>query len=268
MTDETTPAPSGPIQRSFALDDLVVRSDGDGRTVDAYMAVFGQPTEIRDQYGHYYEVIDRAAFNGIIKRGVSPLVIFNHGRDIYGNRNPKWADPVAVHRSIEPDGRGVRVSSWFMRTDEADDALEMVRSGAVTGYSFSGRPNEQRDKRISPAGGSELPTIIRQDFSTLLEYGPAILRAYEGAKVLALRSQQLDDFDPALWAEAVEKLTPDQLAELVPLLRSRIPDLSDTVGSSEEPSNGGGTAASSDDASEFEVQRRQLAARLRGLTSP
>jgi len=261
------PTPTGLVTRSFAIDDLIVRSDGDGRTVDAYMAVFGQPTEISDQYGHYYEVIDRSAFNGVIKRGISPLVIFNHGRDIYGNRNPKWADPVAVHRSMEPDGRGVRVSSWYMRTDEGDDALEMVRSGAVGGYSFSGRPNEQRDKRISPVGGSELPTIVRQDFSTLVEYGPAIMRAYEGATVLALRSQQLDDFDPQEWADAVEKLNPDQLAELVPLLRSRIPDLSDLVGRSEDSANDGDTATSTDDASEFEYQRRQMAARLRGLTS-
>ena len=35
--DDVAPAAiTGPIQRSFAIDDLVVRSEGDGRTVEAY----------------------------------------------------------------------------------------------------------------------------------------------------------------------------------------------------------------------------------------
>jgi phage head maturation protease len=265
MTDIIEDA-SGPITRSFALDDLVVRSDGDGRTVDAYMSVFDQPAEITDQYGHYNEIIGRQAFNGVIGRGVSPLVIFNHGRDIYGNRNQKWADPVAVHRSMIPDGRGVRVESWYMRTPASDDALEMVRAGAVTGYSFSGRPNVQRDKRIPPSGDSGIPTIIRQDFSTLVEYGPAIIRSYDGAKVLAVRSQSVDEFDPQAWSELVDTLTPDHLSEVVPLLRSRFPDLTDLIGSLEESSGDGDPAAADPaDASEFNFHRRRMAARIKGI---
>lgn len=259
-----TPAPSGPILRSFQIDDLVVRSDGDGRTVEAYAAVFNQPTEIQDQYGHYYEVIDRAAFNGVIKRGVKPQVFFNHGRDMYGNRSDRWSTPVAVHRSIDADGRGLRVQSWFVNTPAGDEALELVRSGAVDGYSFSGKPN--RTKQMAPSAAGDLPTLIRQDMG-LVEYGPAIMRAYEGAKVLALRSQQLDDFSPEEWAEAVEKLTPDQLAELAPVLRSRVPDLAELFGRSEESATADDAAPSNpDDASAFDIQRRQMAARLRGLT--
>lgn len=262
MTDTIeTPVASGPILRSFAIDDLVVRADGDGRTVEAYAAVFNQPTEIQDQYGHYYEVIDRSAFNGVIKRNVKPQVFFNHGRDMYGNRSDRWSTPIAVHRSIAADGRGLRVQSWFVNTTAGDEALELVRSGAVDGYSFSGKPN--RSKPI-PATSGDIPTIIRQDMG-LVEYGPAIMRAYDGAKVLALRSQQLDEFDPQEWAEAVEKLTPDQLAELVPVLRSRVPDLAD-LGRSDDPKDADDTAPTSVDASAFDIQRRQLAARLRGLT--
>lgn len=266
MTDTLeAPAPTGPILRSFAIDDLVVRSDGDGRTVEAYAAVFNQPTEIQDQYGHYYEVIDRSAFNGVIKRGVKPQVFFNHGRDMYGNRSDRWSAPVGVHRSIEADGRGLRVQSWFVNTPAGDEALELVRSGAVDGYSFSGKPN--RNKTLAASSAGDLPTIVRQDMG-LVEYGPAIMRAYEGAKVLALRSQHLNDFDPDEWAEQIERLSPDQLAELAPVLRSRVPDLAGLIsGRSDDTASADDTAPSTDDdAGAFEIQRRLMAARLRGLT--
>jgi hypothetical protein len=44
--------------RAWALDDIRIRSGGDGRTVEAYAAVFDTPTEVHDQDGHYNEVID------------------------------------------------------------------------------------------------------------------------------------------------------------------------------------------------------------------
>jgi hypothetical protein len=45
--------------RSFSLEDISVRSGGDGRTVEAYATVFNTPAEVRDQDGEYIEVIDR-----------------------------------------------------------------------------------------------------------------------------------------------------------------------------------------------------------------
>jgi HK97 family phage prohead protease len=252
--DTIAPAMTGPILRSFAIDDLVVRSDGDGRTVDAYAAVFGQPTEIRDQYGHYYETIDRTAFDGVLKRNVKPAVFFNHGRDIYGNPSDKWSAPVAVHRSATADGRGLRVSSWYVNTPAGDEALELMRSGAVDGFSFSGKPN--RSRTIPAARGEDLPTIVRQELG-FTEYGPAIFRAYADARVLAMRSQQIVD--------DIDALTPDQLAELVAVLRSRVPDLAD-LGRSDTAVNADDTASPDRAAGEFNHQRRLMAARLRGLT--
>lgn len=243
---------TGPIQRSFAIDDLVVRSEGDGRTVEAYAAVFGQPTEIRDQYGHYYETIDRTAFDGVLKRNVKPAVFFNHGRDIFGNPSDKWSAPVAVHRSASTDGRGLRVASWYVNTPAGDEALELIRSSAVDGFSFSGKPNRSR---TIPAVGEDLPTVVRQELS-LAEYGPAVFRAYEGARVLAMRSAT--DL-----VDSLDDMNPDQLAELIEVLRSRFPDLAD-IGRSGGPSDADDTASHSA-AGDFHTQRRLMAARLRGI---
>lgn len=255
---EDAPVATGPIVRSFAIDDLVVRSDGDGRTVEAYAAVFGQPTEINDHYGHYYEIIDRAAFDGVIKRGVKPAVFFNHARDIFGRPSEKWSAPIGVHRSIAADGRGLRVGAYISRTPAGDEALELMRDGAVDGFSFSGKPNRSKD--VHPAKAGDLKTVVRQELG-LAEYGPAVFRAYEGAKVLALRSQQL--------ADDLAELTPDQLSELIDVLRTRVPDLA-ALGRSDDTKDADNTASPDIDvqaAGEFEAQRRQMAARLRGLTS-
>lgn len=244
---------TGPILRSFAIDDLVVRSEGDGRTVEAYAAVFGQPTEIRDQYGHYYETIDRSAFDGVLKRNVKPAVFFNHGRDIYGNPSDKWSAPVAVHRSATADGRGLRVASWYVNTPAGDEALELMRSGAVDGFSFSGKPN--RSRTIAAARGEDLPTIVRQELG-LSEYGPAVFRAYDDARVLAMRSEQI--------ADDIAGLRPEQLVELLDVLRSRFPDLAE-LGRSDDAPDADDTASPDPAAGEFNQQRRLMAARLRGL---
>jgi hypothetical protein len=42
-----------PCSRAYALDDVHVRSDGSGRVVEAYAAVFNTRTEVMDQDGHY-----------------------------------------------------------------------------------------------------------------------------------------------------------------------------------------------------------------------
>jgi hypothetical protein len=51
-------ATSGPYYRSFPLEDIHVRSGGDGRTVEAYAAVFGAPAKVKDQDGQYMEEMD------------------------------------------------------------------------------------------------------------------------------------------------------------------------------------------------------------------
>src|SRR6516164_4047723 len=47
---------STPYTRSFDLTDISVRAGGDGRTVEAYAAIFDAPSAIRDQDGDYDEI--------------------------------------------------------------------------------------------------------------------------------------------------------------------------------------------------------------------
>lgn len=97
VSTPTRPAPKPPAQpvvnylRNFPLEDLSIKP-GDGRTVEAYCAVFDVPAEIRDQDGHYLEVVDRDAFSRAIhdtrpaggREAWKTGVFFNHGRDLSG----------------------------------------------------------------------------------------------------------------------------------------------------------------------------------------
>lgn len=245
-----------PIARSFPLDDLVVRTDGDGRTVEAYAAVFDKPTEIRDHFGHYTETIDRTAFNVAINRSAQkPKVLFNHGKDIYGNPSDRFALPIGVPETIRADGHGLRTVTRISKTPLGDEVLELMRDGAVDGFSFQGAPH--RSQRIAAKSRDELPTIVRQELG-LTEYGPGVFVAYSDARILAVRTEYLVD--------EIDQLPPDQLAELVQVLRSRVPDLADSR--TDDARNADDTGQPDRAAGEFNHERRLMAARLRGLITP
>jgi HK97 family phage prohead protease len=248
-----------PITRSFVLDDLVVRSDGDGRTVEAYAAVFGQPTEISDHFGHYMEVIDRTAFNEAINgRSLvrqKPRVLFNHGRDIYGNPSDRFSMPIGTPETITADTRGLRTVTRIAKTPLGDEVLELMRSGAIDGFSFQGKPI--KSQQVAAPSRDELPTIVRQKLG-LAEYGPGVFVAYAGAGVLAIRTEQI--------VAEIDQLTPDQLAELVDVLRSRVPDLA-TVPVETDARDADETGQPVRAADELDPHRRLMAARLRGLLS-
>ncbi len=54
------------FSRAFPLEDIRIRSGSDGRTVEAYAAVFNSPAEIHDRDGHYLEQISPSGFNKAI----------------------------------------------------------------------------------------------------------------------------------------------------------------------------------------------------------
>src|SRR4030095_12398028 len=80
MNEELELSPR-PVRRGFAIEDVHVRSDGDGRTVEAYAAMFNTPAEIPGQDGHYNEVWAPGSFNQAIhNKGQAGFpVLFNHG---------------------------------------------------------------------------------------------------------------------------------------------------------------------------------------------
>ncbi|CAI7979440.1 conserved hypothetical protein [Frankia sp. Hr75.2] len=177
--------------RSYALDDIhISRSAADGRTVEAYASVFDAPTEISDHQGEYVEVIDRTAFDRATRSGHLPPVMFNHGRTIHGESSDRFSMPIGTTIEMRADGRGLLTRARYARTELADEVLELIRDGAISAQSFSGRI--VRSDPPPPSGGyrrsaGKLPTVRRLEID-LREYGPAVFAAYKGAAIMNVRS--------------------------------------------------------------------------------
>src|SRR6185437_3390071 len=186
----------------YPLEDIhILRSadGGDGRTVEAYAAVFGEPAEIQDHEGHYVEVIDPSAFNRAIDhasraRGGFPgsvKVLWNHGRDLSGAASDRFSMPIGVPVEIRAEARGLLTRTRYSETPLADEVLENIRSGSITSQSFTGRimrsdPQLRRGDRYRPDSSGNLKTVRRTELG-LREYGPVLWPAYSGAEILGVR---------------------------------------------------------------------------------
>jgi HK97 family phage prohead protease len=192
-----------PYCRSFPLEDISVRAGGDGRTVEAYAAVFNSPAPVHDQDGEYTEELDPSCFSRAIanaapqgnRRNWKIGVFYNHGRTISGAPSDRHSMPVGKIVDIKADQRGLWTEVRYNRTQLADEVLENIREGSISGYSFQGQ--FRRSAPLIPRGGfrknyrtGEVPHVRRLE-STLLELGPTPMPVYEGAAVTAMRADQL-----------------------------------------------------------------------------
>jgi HK97 family phage prohead protease len=205
-----------PVSRAYALDDLHIRSDGSGRVVEAYAAVFNTRTEVVDQDGHYQEELAPGSFaTTIATRGTNFGVLFNHGRTVDGEPNPSATLPIGVPVEVRADQRGVFTATRYLDNPLADHVLDAIKSGAIRAQSFSGR--FRRSTRTFPDGRARgtLPLIVRHEVE-MREYGPAVFAAYEGAAILGTRAEQfvrsllaVPPADRLQWLQQFEGLTTD-----------------------------------------------------------
>jgi HK97 family phage prohead protease len=198
------------LMRDYPLEDLhIVRSGefGDGRTMEAFAAVFNTEQEIKDPQGHYLEVIEPQAFNkrlADVKRARAGLgavkVLFNHGLGMDGAPEPRYGTPVATPVYIEATPRGLLTRSRFNKTPLAEEVLELVNSGAVTSMSFTGRivrssPELGRYGRYRPSPAGTLTTVRRHELG-LREFGPVLFAAYDDAEIKGVRMSTPGAWEP------------------------------------------------------------------------
>jgi phage head maturation protease len=175
------------VTRFLPVDDMEIkRVNRNEREVTAYAALFNQPAQIRDKHGHYWEQINRAAWNRALSHGIQRIgVHYNHGYDLTGRPNGILAVPIATPVSIAPDGRGLLTVSRYNDGEVADAVLAAGEGGQVKGQSFTGRVFQS--KKIGRNG--DLDLIERTELG-LKEYGPTHSPAYDGDMLVAIRSQE------------------------------------------------------------------------------
>ena len=238
--------------RAFPLEDIAIRATSDGRTVEAYAAVFDAPQRIVDAQGEYYEVIDRSAFNKTLAdKGTRFGVFYNHGRTIWGTPSDAYSMPIGTPVEIRADARGLLTVTKYNKTPVAEQVLEGIRTGAITAQSFSG--SFVRSDKKAPRGGfragvdGSLETVTRQEIA-MREYGPTPFPAYEAAAIVGVRAEEL--------ARTLADMDPEQRAEIAALLQIPVMRLDDAItegGQVDEPAtdatpvDGAGADAPTDD---------------------
>lgn len=217
--------------RSFPLEDIKIltRAQGteyaDGRTVEALIAVFDRDAEIVDHEGHYLENISRTAFDKAITesrpQGSRQVwrtgVFYNHGMTLYGTPSERFSVPLGSPRDIRITDHGLLTVTRYDEIPLADEILELIRSGSITGHSFTGRIIKSDPARPPRRGGyarrndGSLHRVRRLELG-LKEYGPTPFPAYADAAVVGVRSMLPGLQWPALLS-ATPELTVRQLIE-------------------------------------------------------
>lgn len=249
MTNQDV-VPRRDFARTWETSDITIRADGDGRTVEAYITPFDNPTEIRDADGHYNETIGRTAFNKTLsERGLNFAVLYNHGRTFDGRPAGELMVPIGVPQAIEPQERGLYSETRYLDNPLADAVLDAVKQGAIRGYSFTGTFMKSTRMRSQERGG--LPTIHRSEVA-MREYGPVLFPAYAGAEILGTRAQSFIDELTQLDPEDVDRLR-QMLGLATPL---------EPAGATATP-DGAGQSAETDPA---ESQSKRLSLSKRSMT--
>lgn len=184
---------SGPLtySRTFPLDDIQISRSGDGRTVEAYAAVFDSPYEVRDAHGHYMEQIERSAFNRTLNgAGKNAMCVYNHGMTIHGTPDGMASLPLGKPLEIRPDGKGLLTVTRYNEGPWADSVLASIRNGDIKAQSFRGSiyrssPNGKVPRRRNYA--DPLPTVTRHELG-LSDYGPTPIPVNEASAIVAVRS--------------------------------------------------------------------------------
>ena len=178
-----TPAKSR-VVRAFTSS-LELRSDG--RTLVGIAVPFSTWTEIRDLYGTYEEQVLRGAFaRTIAERGPSRVKFLA--------QHDSAAFPIGRTISLREDVNGLSAEFRVAQTPRGDEALQLVKEGALDGLSIGFRP-----VRDSWSADGTQRTILE---AALAEISLVNFPAYEKATVTAVRAAST----PLLFAAQQELL--------------------------------------------------------------
>lgn len=186
--------------RSFPLEHIAVRSDGLGRTVEAYAAVFASPIEcdgfyyvdqdpFDDEFGPHLEQIGRTAFDKTLsERGLDFQVLFNHGMDIYHNPAERYSMPLGTPIELKVDTKGLWTVTRYAATPLSDEVIELINNGSIRGQSFRG---QVMDAKLTPRKSETDLDLVEFTTIALKEYGPCTFPAYPEASIEQVRAEEL-----------------------------------------------------------------------------
>lgn len=154
------------------IGDLVLRSDGDGRTVHGVVVPYNQTTTIHDSEGEYEERFLPGAFaRSISQRGSKVRLLVNH--------LARERLPIGKATLLREDAAGLYAEFQVSKTRDGDEALTLIQDGVVDGFSVGFLPIRQRR--------GEDHAVERVE-AALREVSVVAFPAYEGAAIAGVRS--------------------------------------------------------------------------------
>lgn len=151
--------------------------------IEGYAVVFESETVIGDTArGGFYEVIDRAAFNGCNMRDV-PLR-YNHSDAV-----PILARTRNKSLTLSVDQKGLKIRAELLDTQDARDMYARIKSGLIDSMSFAFTVADGGEQITSRNG---VPVRRITKFERLFDCSVVDIPAYEATSVYA-RSIELAD---------------------------------------------------------------------------
>lgn len=204
------------VTRAVPIDDIRIRAGGTGRDVIAYAAVWMSPAEIMDQEGHYREQnLPTAMDKSIKERSGRIFSAYNHGKTLFGTPSDTWSVPIGKPIEMRADKKGLYTVTRYNTDPDSERILEAVRSGSITGMSYTGvfissdPPLTSAFDQYRPDRNGDLTLVTRQEIA-LIEYGPTPTPAFQDAEIIGVRSKRSESgFTPE---QARESITVHPLA--------------------------------------------------------
>jgi Escherichia/Staphylococcus phage prohead protease len=165
-----------PLLHRTAPADLEIR--GDGRTVVGLAVPFDAPTEIAEAGRRFTEVFRLGAFaRTIAERGDRVKFLGQHDRR---------SMPLGRAVSLREDPAGLVGEFRVSETQAGDEALELIRDGALDGLSIGFRPVEGGDR------WNRERSMVERIEVRLDEVSAVSFPAYEGAAIAGVRTEETE----------------------------------------------------------------------------
>lgn len=148
----------------------------EGRRVSGTVVPYGETATVSDGAGDYQERFAPGAFTrSIEQRGSKVKLLASHDARRF---------PIGRVDSIRESAQGLHAEFAVSRTRDGDEALELVRDGALDSFSVGFRPIRSRT----------VDGVVERVEAALREVSLVALPAYEGALVAGVRSDSSHRF--------------------------------------------------------------------------
>lgn len=173
--------------------DVEIQRGGDGRTVHGILVPWDTPTRVFDQFGPTGRP---AAYNEAVARGAFPEATANPRRVKFLGHHNKSVNPLGRGEVLRDDAAGLYGEFRVSKTQAGDDALELVRDGALDAFSVG----------FLPVESVERGDVYVRTRGLLNETSLVTFAAYPGALVGGVRAQDLppEALDPGVGEPSAE----------------------------------------------------------------